>query len=121
MFMRIQKILNEQQLKAVCDVIADTNRGLTKTELSRLLEQCQIQLVDDGKSSNGYTYTIGLNKRDWLYNCFVNEINKRHTFERIYLFIVFIIEPFTTRSRNIASRITYERIIMMLYLKRLRV
>ncbi|KXG42692.1 TIGR02391 family protein [Tepidibacillus decaturensis] len=98
--MRIQKILNEQQLKAVCDVIADTNRGLTKTELSRLLEQCQIQLVDDGKSSNGYTYTIGLNKRDWLYNCFVNEINKRHTFERIYLFIEKVLNPVAYTSES---------------------
>ena len=58
--MTIRKALNQQQLKAICDVLADTNRGLTKTELSRLLQQCQIQLVDDGHSSNGYTYTMGL-------------------------------------------------------------
>jgi len=100
--MRIQKILNEQQLKAVCDVIADTNRGLTKTELSRMLEQCQIQLVNDGKSSNGYTYTLGLNKRDWLYNCFANELNKNGTFERIYLFIEKVLNPvsYTDESKR---------------------
>ena len=39
------KILNQQQLKAVCDVLADINRGLTKTEPSRLLQQCQIELI----------------------------------------------------------------------------
>ncbi len=36
--------LNEQQLKAICDALADTSRGLTKTELGRLLEQCSIEL-----------------------------------------------------------------------------
>ncbi|MDO9534272.1 MAG: hypothetical protein Q7J85_02840 [Bacillota bacterium] len=70
-----KKVLDAQQLKAVCDALADTNRGLTKTELERLLMQCPIALVDDGNSNNDYTYTRGLNKRDWLYNCFVNEIN----------------------------------------------
>lgn len=60
----MRKALNEQSLKALCDVLADTNRGLTKTELSRLLNQSKIALVNDGKSSNGFTYTIGLNKRD---------------------------------------------------------
>ncbi|OEF98838.1 TIGR02391 family protein [Vulcanibacillus modesticaldus] len=98
--MIIHKKLNEQQLKAVCDVIADTNRGLTKTELSRLLEQCQIQLVDDGKSNNGYKYTIGLSKRDWLYNCFVNEINNRDTYERIYLFIEKALNPVAYTSES---------------------
>src|SRR5665647_1735765 len=52
-----KKPIDAQQLKAVYDVIADTNRGLTKTELSQLLIQCQIMLVDDGNSNNGYTYT----------------------------------------------------------------
>ena len=89
----ISKVLNEQQLKAVCDILADTSRGLTKTELSRLLDQSQIVLVDDGHSSNGYIYTMGLNKRDWLYNCFANEINIHHTLEKIYSFIEKTLNP----------------------------
>jgi len=98
--MTIRKTLNQQQLKAVCDVLADTNRGLTKTELSSLLQQCQIYLVDDGHSSNGYTYTIGLNKRNWLHNCLVNEINTHHSFDRIYMFIGKALNPvaFTNSS-----------------------
>ncbi len=83
--MKIQKNLNEQQLKAICDVLADTNRGLTKTELKRLLKQCDIEAVDDGSTKNGYTYRIGLNKRDWLYNCIVNEFNKHQSFKKLYL------------------------------------
>jgi uncharacterized protein (TIGR02391 family) len=96
----IRKILNEQQLKAICDVLADTSRGLTKKELTRLLEQCQIPVMDDGKSSNGFTYTIGLNKRDWLYNCFANEINSRQSFERIFIFIEKALNPISYTSET---------------------
>ena len=100
------KILNEQQLKAICDVLADTGRGLTKTELTRLLEQCQIALMDDGKSNNGYTYSIGLNKRDWLYSCFVNEINVHHSFGKVFIFIEKALNPVS--YTNSASRDKYD-------------
>jgi uncharacterized protein (TIGR02391 family) len=118
MFMRIQKKIDEQQLKAVCDVIADTNRGLTKTELSRLLKQCKIQLLDDGKSYNGITYTIGLNKRDWLYNCFVNEINQNQTFEKIFLFIEKALNPvsYTNESSRKKYNFLFEEINKVLLL-----
>jgi uncharacterized protein (TIGR02391 family) len=96
----INMILNEQQLKAICDVLADTNRGLTKTELTRLLEQCQIPVMDDGKSSNGLTYTVGLNKRDWLYKCFANEINSHKSFERVFIFIEKALNPVSYTSEE---------------------
>ncbi len=57
-----KKILNEQQLKAVCDVLAEINLGYTKTELTRLLKQSKIEIASDSRSSNAYGYTIGLNK-----------------------------------------------------------
>lgn len=41
--------LNEQQLKAVCDVLAETTSGLTRTELTRLLQQTGIELAPDGR------------------------------------------------------------------------
>ena len=83
----IAKILNHQQLKAICDVLADTNRGLTKTEISRLLQQCQIQLVEDGASSNQYTYTFGLNKKiGYTIALRIKSILKNHLIEFFYLF-----------------------------------
>ncbi|WP_066633311.1 TIGR02391 family protein [Desulfolucanica intricata] len=96
----IRKALNEQSLKALCDVLADTNRGLTKTELSRLLNQCKITIVDDGKSSNGFTYTLGLNKRDWLYNCFANEVNSYQSLDKIYIFIEKALNPINYTSEE---------------------
>jgi uncharacterized protein (TIGR02391 family) len=97
----VSKVLNEQQLKAICNVLADTNEGLTKKEITTLLRQCKIELIDDGYSSNDYAYKVGLSKRDWLYNCFVNEINNRKSFKNIYLFIERGMEPVSfTNEKN---------------------
>lgn len=100
--------LNELQLKAVCDALADTDQGLTKTELSRLLEQCQIELVDDGRSNNGFVYTGGLNKRDWLYYCFAKSANKNQSFSAIYNFIERALNP--VRYTNESNRGKYDYI-----------
>ncbi|MDI3537945.1 MULTISPECIES: TIGR02391 family protein [Clostridia] len=96
------KMLDQQQLKAVCDVLAHTSEGFSKSELSGLLQQSQITLVDDGKSSNGYTYTLGLNKRDWLYNCLANEINTNKSLQRVFDFIAKALNPvaFTVQSNR---------------------
>lgn len=95
------KMLDQQQLKAVCDVLAHTSEGFSKSELSELLQQSQITLIDDGKSSNGYTYTLGLNKRDWLYNCLANEINTNKSLQRVFDFISKALNPVAfTVQRN---------------------
>jgi uncharacterized protein (TIGR02391 family) len=103
----IHKGLNEQHLKAICDVLADTNRGLTKTELTRLLNQCKITLMNDGKSSNGFTYTMGLNKRDWLFNCFANEINSQKSLQKIYIFIEKSLNPISYTNESSRSKYTF--------------
>ena len=89
----IKKILDEQQLKAVCDVLAETDSGYTKTQLTRLLQQSGIEVVSDGRSSTAYGYTFGLNKRDWLYNCLATEINKNHSLSKVYLFLEKALNP----------------------------
>ena len=71
--------LDQQQLKSLCGVVAHTSEGLTKSELTTLLGQCGICAVDDGSSRSQWGYTIGLNKRDWLYNCLATEINNSHS------------------------------------------
>lgn len=102
----VNKVMDEQQLKAVCDVLGETNRGYTKTELTRLLQQSGIEPVSDGRKSNGYTYQLGLNKRDWLYNCLANEVNKNHSLMRIYMFIEKALNPVAFTSEE--NRAKYE-------------
>lgn len=89
----IKKILDEQQLKVVCDVLAETDSGYTKTQLTRLLQQSGIEVVSDGRSGTAYGYTFGLNKRDWLYNCLATEINKNHSLSKVYLFLERALNP----------------------------
>ncbi len=98
----INKVIDEQQLKAVCDVLGETSLGYTKTELSRLLEQSNIQIMSDGKFSNGYVYQVGLNKRDWLYNCLANEINIHNSLNRVYVFLEKALNPvaFTDETKR---------------------
>lgn len=87
--------LNEQQLKSICGILADTSRGLTKTELKSVLHNCGIDEVDDGSRSinGGMFYQIGFNKRDWLYNCFVADVNKHHTCANVFKFIESALSP----------------------------
>ena len=89
----ISKNLDDQQLKAVCNVLGETNRGYTKTELTHILQRSGIEILSDGKQTNGYTYYLGLNKRDWLYNCLVNDINKSKSLNRVYLFLEKSLNP----------------------------
>lgn len=85
--------ISQEQLQAICGVLGETNTGLTKTELKTVLGQSEIELVDDGCRSNGITYTIGHNKRTWLYNCLENELNKTHNFTKIHTFIESALNP----------------------------
>lgn len=103
----VKKNLDEQQLKAVCDVLAETNSGYTKTELTRLLEQSRIEVVSDGRISNAYGYTLGLNKRDWLYNCFAAEINKSHSLIRIYSFLEKALNPVAFTDEKSRDKYNY--------------
>ncbi len=101
------RYLDEQQIKAVCDVLAETSLGYTKTELTRLLQQSKITIVSDGKVSNGYTYQIGLNRRDWLYNCLVSEINNSHSFIRIYGFLEKALNPVAFTDEKSRDKYNY--------------
>jgi uncharacterized protein (TIGR02391 family) len=105
--MLTNKILSEQALKAICDILAHTNDGYTKKELSHLLRQCRIVEVDDGASSNGFTYTFGLNKRDWLYKCMATEIKKSNSLDRIYKFIEASLNPIGHTDEKKRDRYKY--------------
>lgn len=102
----IQK-LDQQQLKSLCGIVAHTSEGLTKSELTTLLGQCRICSVDDGSSRNQLGYTIGLNKRDWLYNCLVAEINKSQSFSKVFSFLQAVLNPAAYTSADSRQKYRY--------------
>lgn len=102
----INKAMSQQQLKALCDALAnsDPQCGLTESEIRLKLGQCSITILDKGSKSNGYTYQIGLNKRNWLYNCFVHEVNANKSFTNIYRFIENALDPVNFTSQGKRSK-----------------
>ena len=107
--MSITKALDERQLKAICGVIAHTSNGFTKTELGRLLSECRISVADDGSRTygNGLAYQFGNNKRDWLYNCFAEEINKSHSTQKVFLFIEKAMNPISFTGEDSRHHYSY--------------
>lgn len=90
---QINKFLNQQQLKSLCDIVAHTSQGLTKSELTILLGQCGIYTIDDGSFRSQSGYFLGLNKRDWLYNCLATELNKSCSFSKVFSFLQVALNP----------------------------
>lgn len=101
------KELTKQQIEAICDILAHTQNGLTKSEIKKHLSNCKISIVDDGNRNinGGFAYIIGLNKRDWLYNCFAQQINKSKSFNCVYEFIQSALNPIS--YTQVASRSKY--------------
>ena len=106
---QIVRSLDQQQLKAICGVVAHTSQGLTKNELTVLLGQCGICAVDDGSSRSQWGYTIGLNKRDWLYNCLATEINNSHSLSKVFSFLQAALNP--ARYTSVDSRQRYRYLL----------
>lgn len=75
--------------------------------MTTLLGQCRICVVDDGSSHSQLGYTIGLNKREWLYNCLVTEINKSHSFCKIISFLQAALNPALYTSNDSRQKYRY--------------
>lgn len=103
------RVLDQQQLKSICGVVAHTDQGLSKSELTTLLGQCRIFTVDDGSSRTAYGYTMGLNKRDWLYNCLASEVNTSHSFSKVFSFLQAVLNP--ASYTNVARRKLYNYLL----------
>ena len=87
--------MNEQQIKAICDVLGDTQHGLSKTEITQTLRECRIPVLDDGKRTigGGLAYQMGLNKRDWLYHCLDSEVTKTKSISHVLSFVEHALDP----------------------------
>lgn len=72
-------------LETLCEIIGETNDGLTGTELHRFILQSQMEDVS-------YNDTF-LAKRKKLYNAFANEINTHHCSNNIVVFLQLVLDP----------------------------
>lgn len=102
--------MNQQALKSLADILGDTDDGLTESEIRVLLGQTGIKILDKGNRNNSLTYSIGLNKRDWLYNCFINDINVSKSYGKTYSFVKNALAP--VRFIKDESREKYEFLLI---------
>ena len=88
-------VLTQQQIESLCAIFGETDssKEFTKTELKALLRQSQIPEADDGARSNGLSFQIGLNKKDWLVNCFITEIRRSNNCACVFRFIETALNP----------------------------
>lgn len=103
----MNKSLSSQDIKAICDILADTSAGLSKSEIHDILHHANIAAADDGCRNNGLTYTTGLNKRDWLYNCLVQKPQEIQN--NVLTFIKLALSPIRYTPKE--SRTKYERLL----------
>lgn len=61
-------VFGEQSLRQICQILADTNSGLTGTEIGQLLESCGIQDVNPGITKR-YRLFDALNSQQRLDRC----------------------------------------------------
>ncbi len=103
----MNKTLSPQELESICAILGDTYKGFTKSELKQFLANCNIAEVDDGSRNNGLTYTTGLNKKDWLYNCFAEKINTSKSCDCVFLFVETALSPISHTSQDKREKYNY--------------
>jgi len=92
-----RKPFSSGDLEALCKVLADTDTGLTGSEIAHTL--AQIDIVDTDPT---------MTKWKRLYNAFVNDQNKRQYGNKVLSFIATALQP----TRYINNRKLYRSILM---------
>lgn len=83
-------ILDSVHLKAICDILAN---NLTHSKIDRYLAFSNIQNKGIPTTSNGYSYKIGSNKTDKIYNSLSSEMNKTKSTKPLITFLENICTP----------------------------
>lgn len=88
------KPIHEMKLQAICDILAETQEGLTGSEISQLLEQCSIQDLETpqrGVPNNAFIMRPKKSKR--LYIALSNQQKRDNSSSVIYFFIKAVMDP----------------------------
>jgi uncharacterized protein (TIGR02391 family) len=75
-------VLSEPQLQAICNILADTSLGLSGSEISKLLVQCNI-----------YDPQVGSSKRERLYHALSQKQKQDHCANNTMHFIQVAMDP----------------------------
>lgn len=81
-------LFDDYKIRKICDVLADTTRGYSKSELQSLLKILGIEDIE--KSGKPY---FSKNKRTWLNDCLLYEVRKNDTDANVVKFIELAMNP----------------------------
>ena len=111
--------LSLSDIRALSEIIGDTHNGLSHENIKRSLADSGIEVLDDGKSRTKYTYTIGLNKRDYLFACLKNEYEQFHSSNKIIGYLNSIMDPnkYVKQEKRQLYNYLFENINKFLLLK----
>ncbi len=96
--------LDQSHIRAIADVLGETGLGFSNREIEELLATCRMHDPVAELKSNEYIYR-GMNKRDRIYNAFVDGVNKSQKPNIVYKFIKEAMQP--ARHLNKAGRHQY--------------
>lgn len=85
--------LSAGQLESLCKILADTDRGLTGTEIGRFLEQAKIRDVDPA-----------MTKWKRLFNALAARQSRDGTADRVFAFIKLALDP----ARYVGQHVVFE-------------
>lgn len=85
--MKNQINLKMETVRSLCDTIGATHSFLSRADLTNMLKDANVSILDDGYRSNGLTYCLGLNKRKWLFECLSTQISKDNSTNCVIVFL----------------------------------
>lgn len=92
--MTSSNLIHEMKLQAICDILAETQEGLTGSEISQLLQQCSIQdLENPGRGALPNEFFMKLKKSKRLYAALSNQQNRDNSSSGILNFIKAAMDP----------------------------
>ena len=99
--------LSQQEIESICAVLGDEKHGFSKSELMRFLANCNIADISNNSRNNDLTYTIGSNKKTWLYNCLVKKIHTSNSYDCIFTFIETALKPISHTVQDKREKYSY--------------
>lgn len=92
--MTYAKLIHELKLQAICDILAETQEGLTGREISQLLEQCSIPDLESSERGVPKDSIIMKPKKSKrLYIALSNQQKRDNSSSVIFFFIKVVMDP----------------------------
>ena len=108
----------DMQVNRISEILADTQRGLTNTEIDKILHFSGLRNVKKNGQAPGVSYRFSETKRLRLFNCFMEDINETGEDYGVMKFVESALNPvlYTTEDKREKYKWMFEEINKVLLL-----